>query len=194
MSQGNKQERYLRLVRVVAKAVRDAVKRSRSVVDVEDLIGEVWLHILERRVLEKVNPERGSEEALVYVAARNRALSLLRKRRLLPWQIVPADDETLKLEVAGQGPDPVEVCLAHRDLLRVLGVFSEDDRELILLSLLHDLTAAEILEVRGEPADGKAIESMQKRLQRLKKRLGELLDEAVSTPVASERKVKKGAP
>lgn len=195
MSHQHRQELYVRLIRVVAQAVRRSVARGRAAVDIEDLIGEVWLHLVERRVIESVNPARGTVEALVYVAARNHTLSLLRKRQLLPWQIVPVDDESLRLEVPWDGPEPVAFHLVtHRDILRLLGSFSESDREILLLSLLHDLTAAEILAVLGEPDDERTRAAMQKRLQRAKKALGELVEGVVSTPGAAVRSTDKGTP
>lgn len=183
MSHQHQRKVHARLTRVVAQAVRRVGVRGRATAeDIEDMIGEVWLHLVEQRVLERVNPTKGTAEALVYVVAQNHTLSLLRKRRLLPWQIVPLDDESLRIELPSQGPDPAALRLAHRDLLRLLGAFSESDREILLLSLLHDLTAAEILAVRGEAANSATIGAMQKRLQRQKKILGELIEGVVSAP------------
>ncbi len=189
-----RRELYARLTRVVVQAVRSVVARGRSTADIEDLVGEVWLHLVERRVLEKVNPARGAAESLVYVAARNHTISLLRKRRLLPWQIVALDDGSLRLELPSEGPDPVALLLAHRELLRLLGTFSESEREILLLSLLHDLTAAEILAVCGQPDGDAAVAAMQKRVQRLKKTLGGLLEDAVSTPEVAVRRTDEGTP
>lgn len=176
------------------KAVQNTVARGRSTADIEDLVSEVWLHLIERRVLDKADPSRGTVESLVYVAARNYTLSLLRKRRLLPTKLVSVDDQAEVLHVPGEGADPVELRLAHRDLTRVLEQFNDDDRELLALSLLHDLTAAEIVEVRGETVTEKAIEAMRKRLQRVKEDLGAALEELVSTPSPAARMSRKGAP
>ena len=191
MSEREEREKYARLWLVVRHAVRRTAARCRAAADVDDLIGEVWLHLIENRVIEGADPARGKLESLLYVAARNRTLSLLRKKQPLPWQLVPADDEHIELRL--DGPDPVLLRLAHRDLLRVSSRLSAPDHEVIFLSLLHDLTAAEILGVLGEEVTEKAINTMQRRLQRLKDRLGELLEEATSTPGSGGRNEEEGA-
>ncbi|APR83114.1 Hypothetical protein A7982_08463 [Minicystis rosea] len=194
MNQDQRKELYRRLLRVVNGAVRTTAARSRSPANLDDLVNDVWVHLLEKRVLDRIDPTRGSAEQLVYVAARNHTISLLRKQKRLAFQIVvPQDDAALELEVPSQGPSPVMLLLAHRDLRRGLERFQEDEREMLLLSLLYDLTAAEILAVREEPADSASVGAMQKRLQRLKDRLGEIVAEVVSTPGAPARREGKDA-
>ncbi|MFT3766687.1 MAG: hypothetical protein QM820_14405 [Minicystis sp.] len=157
-------------------------------------MNDVWVHLLEKRVIDRIDPARGSAEQLVYVAARNHTISLLRRQKRLAWQIVvPPDDGAIELDAPTQGPEPVWLLLAHRDLRRGLERFAEDEREMLLLSLLYDLTAAEILAVREEPADSASVGAMQKRLQRLKDRLGEVVAEVVSTPQGPARRDRKEA-
>lgn len=179
----DRRDLYRRLLRVVHASVRVTASRSRAQALVDDLVNDVWVHLLENRVIDRIDPARGSAEQLVYVAARNHTVSLLRKHKRLAWQVViPRDDGALALDVPAGGTDRVGLLLAHRDLTRALESFHEDEREMLLLSLLYDLTAAEILAVREEPVDGASIGAMQKRLQRLKDRLGDIVAGAVSTP------------
>ncbi|MFT3770448.1 MAG: hypothetical protein QM820_33895 [Minicystis sp.] len=192
MGQDERNERYRRLLRVVIAAVRITVGRGRAQADLDDLVGEVWLHLVEKGVLDQVNPERGTVEHLVFVAAKNCTLSRLRKQQRLSWQFVLTGDEALTLDVPVSGPEPTSVALAHRDLLRALQSFKQDESEELLLSIVHDLTAAEILELRGHPTDERAVEAMKKRLQRLKIRLGSHLSTmACPPPHAPERRVKR---
>jgi DNA-directed RNA polymerase specialized sigma24 family protein len=190
MGRDERNERYRRLLRVVNAAVRLTVARGRARADLDDFVGEVWLHLVEKGVLDQVDPARGTVEQLVFVAAKNCTLSRLRKEQRLSWQFVLAGDGALTLDMPAPGPEPASVALAHRDLLRALQSFKEDEREELLLSILHDLTAAEILELRGHGTDERAVEAMKKRLQRLKIKLGEHLSAAVvSTPPARDRRV-----
>lgn len=191
MTDGERRELYRRLLRVVNAAVNRTAALARAQADADDLVNEVWVHLLETRILDKVDPARGSAEQLVYVAACRHTLSLLRKRKRLAWRFIPADEGAIQLEMPAPGPEPVWLRLAHRDLIRALEHFNEDDRELLLLSLLYDLTAAEILAVREEPTDGARVGAMQKRLQRLKDKLGERLAEVVSTPGTQDRRFRK---
>ena len=192
MGQDERNERYRRLLRVVNAAVRITVARSRARADIDDLVGEVWLHLVEKGVLDQVDPARGTAEQLVFVAAKNCTLSRLRKEQRLSWQFVLAGDGALAFAVPAPGPEPASVALAHRDLLRGLESFKPEEREELLLSLLHDLTAAEILELRGQAAEERAVEAMKKKLQRLKIKLGEHLSAvSVSTPPAAPRRVMK---
>jgi DNA-directed RNA polymerase specialized sigma24 family protein len=192
MVQDERNERYRRLLRVVNAAVRITLARGRTRADIDDFLGDVWLHLVEKGVLDQVDPARGTAEQLVFVAAKNCTLSRLRKEQRLSWQFVLAGDGALTLDVPASGPEPGLVALAHRDLLRALQSFKQEEGEELLLSLLHDLTAAEILELRGLASEEKAVEAMKKKLQRLKIKLGEQLESGgVSTPPALLRKGKK---
>jgi DNA-directed RNA polymerase specialized sigma24 family protein len=189
MVQDERNERYRRLLQVVSAAVRITVARGRARADLDDLEGEVWLHLVEKGVLDRVDPERGTAPQLVFIAARNLTISRLRRQQRLSWQFVLAGDGALTFEVPTPGPEPVSVALARRDLLRILEGFEKDEREALLLSILHDLTAAEILEVRGQATDEGAVAAMQKALQRLKHKLGDRLSEVMSPPPALRRVV-----
>ncbi len=192
MGQDERNERYRRLLRVVNAAVRITLARGRTRADIDDFLGDVWLHLVEKGVLDQVDPARGTAEQLVFVAAKNCTLSRLRKEQRLSWQFVLAGDGALTLDVPASGPEPGLVALAHRDLLRALQSFKHEEGEELLLSLLHDLTAAEILELRGLAAEERAVEAMKKKLQRLKIKLGEHLESGgVSTPPAALRNGKK---
>jgi len=194
MTPNERKELYRRLLRVVSSAVRKVAGRRSAEAELEDLIGEVWLHLVEKRVLEKVDLARGSVEQLVYIAARNRTISLLRARRRVGWHEALKEDGTFTLDIPAPGPEAVWVALAHRDLQRALTHFTEDDQEALFFSLAYDLTAAEILEVRGETVSEAKIGAMQKRLQRLREKLGDRLAEAVSTPKAPERSTEESRP
>lgn len=194
MTGSERRELYRRLLRVVSAAVASAARRSSAAADVDDLIGEVWLHLVEKKVLERVDPARGSVEQLVYIAARNRTISVLRARRRVGWHEVLKDDAAFTLDIPAPGPHAVWVALAHRDLARALEHFTEEDREVLFLSLAYDLTAAEIAEVRGEAVNEAKIAATQKRLQRLKEKLNDRLNEIVSTPRAKERSPEVSGP
>jgi RNA polymerase sigma factor (sigma-70 family) len=172
MTPSQREALYRRLLPIVSSAVRKAARRRSSEAELEDLIGEVWLHLVEKRVLEKHDPARGSVEQLFYVAARNEAISRLRSRRRVGWHVELKEDGVFMLDMPASGSEAESIVFAHRDVWRALAHFTEDDEEVLYLSLAYELTAAEILEVRREAVTEAKIGAMQKRLQRLKQRLG----------------------
>ncbi len=127
MGQDERNERYRRLLRVVNAAVRITLARGRTQADIDDFLGDVWLHLVEKGVLDQVDPARGTAEQLVFVAAKNCTLSRLRKEQRLSWQFVLAGDGALTLDVPASGPEPGLVALAHRDLLRALQSFKQEE-------------------------------------------------------------------
>ena len=98
----------------------------------------------------------------LYRVATNNALSLLRRRRLIRWEPLDAQHDTL--------PDaraPFDDQLAENDILRVaLAQLSPQDAACLLLRVVHDFSAREVAQMFDTSP-----ENINTRLARAKQRL-----------------------
>ena len=93
-----------------------------------------------------------------------RAVSVLRRRRLVHWQSL--DDDTFT-EPAVPDVTPIEDQVIEAEVVRAaLAALAPDDAACLLLSIVHGFTVAEIAQVIGI-----SFEAAKKRLSRAKQRL-----------------------
>jgi RNA polymerase sigma-70 factor (ECF subfamily) len=127
-----------------------AFLRSQRAPDPEDLLGEVFLH-----VARSIHRFRGDDDDLrrwVFTIARNRLIDERRRRARRPlerWGEVP---ERAALDTA----DVIDPAL-----VAALDQLTPEQREVILLRFVADLSLAEVAEITGR--DVGAVKSMQHR-------------------------------
>lgn len=124
--------------------------RGQGVPDPEDVLSEVFLQVA--RSLPRF---RGGEDEMrpwVFTIARNRAIDDRRRRRRRPViSGAPPPD------MAGSGPpEPFDA-----ELLAALGRLSLEQREVVVLRFVADLSIEEVARVTGRPEG--AVKSMQHR-------------------------------
>jgi RNA polymerase sigma-70 factor (ECF subfamily) len=110
------------------------------------------------------SPEEGMRRWL-YNAAYWRAISVLRRRRLIRWESLDAiTDEQGEIPLL---MTPFEDSVLEAEALRaIFATFSPEMVALLLLNIVHGFTAPEIAEITGV-----SVEAAKKRLTRAKQRL-----------------------
>jgi RNA polymerase sigma factor (sigma-70 family) len=134
--------------------------RGQGVRDAEDLLGEVFLNVA--RDLHRFSGDGDAQRRWVFTIAHHRLVDHRRRVRVRP---VESDREVPDLP----GPDPVLDDL-DPELVAGLRDLTDEQREVVLLRFVADLSLAEVAELTGRPVG--AVKSMQARaLSRLADRL-----------------------
>ncbi len=140
--------------------------RSKGATDPDDLVGDVFAAAAER-----IATFEGSEAQLrswAFTIAHHRIADDLRRRRRRSTHVVaPASLEPLAPHAE---PEPVEARLDAAGALALLDELTEDQREVIVLRVVAELSLAETAEVTGRPVG--AVKALQHRgLARLHRRV-----------------------
>jgi RNA polymerase sigma-70 factor (ECF subfamily) len=135
--------------------------RGQRVVDPEDLLGEVFLQV--SRDLHRFEGDRDDLRRWVFTIARHRAIDGHRRRERRP-EVLVAD--RLDHEHAAAGlEDPVD-----EDLVEALTTLTHEQREVVLLRFVADLSLEQVAGVTGRSVG--AVKAMQHRaLEQLRTRL-----------------------
>jgi RNA polymerase sigma-70 factor, ECF subfamily len=149
---------------------------GRGAWDSEGLTNEVFLSAF--RSLETFEGDAGRLQAWIFTIARNKAIDDARARARRPVAI----DMTIP-EVAGpDSTDEVFSRLGAEWVKEQLASLTEDQRDVLVLRLVEDLTIREISEITGKPVD--AVKALQRRaLRRLAKKIS-----ADPYPLARDRR------
>ncbi len=145
--------------------------RVHGAAEPDDLAGEVFLQVV--RDLPRFAPSSGDPErdfrAWVFTIAHRRLLDSFRSRARRPS--VPVEDMA---PIAGSSPDASEEALASVDRARVLELLAElppDQRSVLLLRILGDMTVEEVARAVGKRPG--AVKALQRRgLKRVSKEYG----------------------
>ncbi len=141
-----------------------ALLRDRQ--DVDDLVHDCLV-----RALDQMHTRREDADirAWLFSIMHNLFVSRLRKKRVR-GHIVPIED----MSDAVLGVRAVQEDHVHtRDVIRVLGRLPEEQRSVLLLVTVEDLSYAQVAQVLGIP-----IGTVMSRLSRARDRLRELMDDA----------------
>ena len=147
-----------RLYRELAPAVRGYV-RAHGVSDPDDVVGEVFVSLV--REMERFEGDEQGLRALTFTIAHRRMVDDLRRRSRRP--VAPASPEVIA-ETAGAGGDVAEEAMAGMDEARVRAAIEElppDQRDVLLLRILGDLTIDEIARAVGKRPG--AVKALQRR-------------------------------
>ena len=147
-----------RLYAALAPGIRGYV-RAHGAADPDDLVGEVFL-----QVVRDLGRFSGGEQAFrgwVYTIAHRRLIDERRRRGRRP--VAPASDELLEV-AAGPGGDVHEDAAARLEEAQVRAAIEglpPDQRSVLLLRIIGDLTVEEIARVVGKRPG--AVKALQRR-------------------------------
>jgi RNA polymerase sigma factor (sigma-70 family) len=136
--------------------------RANGAAEPEDAAGEVFLQVV--RGLERFSGGEHDFRAWVFTIAHRRLVDDLRRRARRP--VSPAPPEALE-HAAGAGGDVAEDALAALDEARVreaLAALAPDQRAVLLLRIIGDLTIEEIARAVGKRPG--AVKALQRRALR----------------------------
>jgi len=159
---------WARLVREIDGPLRGYVRRQ-GAVDVDDLVGETWLHVA--RGIHRFSGDESSFRSWVFMIAHHRLIDERRRRGRRPSTSVGQSE----LDAAG-GSHPSAEAVVMDDagadgVLAVLDELSEDQREVVLLRVLGGFGVIETAEIIGKSVG--ATQALQHRaFKRLRKILG----------------------
>jgi RNA polymerase sigma factor (sigma-70 family) len=131
--------------------------RARGAPDPEDVGGEVFVQVV--RDLARFDGDWRGFRAWVFAIARNRMLDERRRILRRPDQPVPEP-----AELAAEGGDVAEDAFARLELERVTAVLAElspDQRDVLLLRVIGDLSVDEVARILGKRAG--AVKQLQRR-------------------------------
>ena len=154
-----------RLYRDLAPVVTGYV-RAQGAAEPDDVAGEVFVQVV--RDLDRFRGDERDFRAWVFTIAHRRAIDDLRKRGRRP--VSPVEPEILA-ETAGAGGDVHDDATASLDEQAVRAAIDElpaDQRAVLLLRILGDLTIEEIAKTLGKRTG--AVKALQRRaLKRIEK-------------------------
>jgi RNA polymerase sigma-70 factor (ECF subfamily) len=133
--------------------------RAHGVRDVDDLCGDVWLSIT--RGIGSFHGSAAGFRSWVFVIVHRRVLDDHRRHRRRP----EASEQETGLDAAGApapaADDDVLQRLAHERVMSVLDRLVPDQRDVLVLRIVADLTVAEVATVLGK-TEG-AVKALQRR-------------------------------
>lgn len=132
--------------------------RARGSADPDDLVGDTFV-----RVVRGLPAFEGTEEqfrAWVFAISRRRAIDLGRSARRHPVEPVPPDELVARAPI-GDAEDDATRSLEREWVRAVLDGLTPDQRDVLLLRLLSDLTIERVATVMGKSAG--AVKALQAR-------------------------------
>ena len=131
----------------------------------QDVFCDAWRACLKSRAPLVPGGDDDAIRRWLFHTAYCRAISVLRRRRLVRWESL--DAETLEDVTAPPIARPIEDQVVEAEVVRAaLAALAPDDAACLLLSVVHAFTVAEIAQVVGI-----SFEAAKKRLSRAKQRL-----------------------
>jgi RNA polymerase sigma factor (sigma-70 family) len=144
------------IYRDLAPTVR-AYLRGRGAGEADDLVGEVFLQVV--RDLPRFAGSESDFRAWVFVIAGHRLIDDARRRARRPVELGP------EVGVHMRGPDDVETRVleeaAAERVRRIIGQLAPDQRDVLLLRVLGQLTVEEVADVTGKSRG--AVKALQRR-------------------------------
>lgn len=138
--------------------------RTRSAWDVDDLTNHVFADAF--RSLGTFEGDADALRGWIFSIARNKAIDDARARARRPL----APDIVLGVEPTGNAEDDVFARLGHDWVMDQLDGLTDDQRDVLALRLVDDLTIPQIAVIVDKPVD--AVKALQKRgLRALQKRI-----------------------
>jgi RNA polymerase sigma-70 factor (ECF subfamily) len=131
--------------------------RAHGAAEPEDLTGEVFLQVV--RGLEGFSGGERDFRAWVFTIAHRRLVDELRRRGRRP--VAAASEEEVAERAGGDVRDEAEAALAERAVRDAIAELAPDQRAVLLLRILGDLTIEEIARAVGKRPG--AVKALQRR-------------------------------
>lgn len=136
--------------------------RAHGAADPEDVAGEVFLQVV--RGLPDFSGGKGEFRAWTFTIAHRRLVDDLRRRRRRPVEVPGAD--VVERAVGGDVDEDAEARMADASVRMAIAELPPDQRSVVLLRIIGDLTIEEIARVVGKRPG--AVKALQRRgLRRL---------------------------
>ena len=152
--------------------------RARGTPEPEDVLGEVWVNIA--RQLQQFEGDEAGLRSWAFSIAHRRSVDAVRY-----WARRPVRTEAEPIVAAAPTDEPEALVVgsaAVHDAVELLGVLTEEQREVLLLRMFGDLSIREVASITGRPEG--AVKSLQHRaLAALRRHL-----EAAPYPEPAERR------
>jgi RNA polymerase sigma-70 factor (ECF subfamily) len=140
--------------------------RAQGAADPEDLAGEVFLHVF--RGLPEFSGGRAEFRAWTFTIAHRRRVDDLRRRRRRPVEVAPTDVVTRAAGAGGDVHDDADARIAYAWVRAQIDELPPDQRSVVLLRIIGDLTIDEIARTLGKRRG--AVKALQRRgLRRLER-------------------------
>lgn len=140
--------------------------RAHGAADPEDVAGEVFLQVV--RGLPTFSGGKGELVAWTFTIAHRRLVDDLRRRRRRPVEVAPAHAVENAAGVGGDVREDAEARMAHAAVRAAIDELPRDQRSVVLLRIIGDLTIDEIARVVGKRPG--AVKALQRRgLRRLER-------------------------
>lgn len=136
--------------------------RAHGAVDPEDVTGEVFLQVV--RNLPKFNGGRREFSAWTFTIAHRRLVDELRRRRRRPIEAALPEVIERAAGAGGDVHDDGEGRIAHAAVLRAIAELPVDQRSVVLLRIIGDLTIEEVARAVGKQPG--AVKALQRRALR----------------------------
>jgi RNA polymerase sigma-70 factor (ECF subfamily) len=137
--------------------------RSRGASEPEDALGEVFLQVA--RNTPGFRGDYRAYRSWVFMVAHNRVIDERRRRSRRPLSVAPAEDTD---QGGGDVEDEALAGLATEGVVTLLGRLTDDQRNVLLLRVVGDLSLEQTAEVLGKKVG--AIKALQRRaIARLRK-------------------------
>jgi RNA polymerase sigma-70 factor, ECF subfamily len=155
-ARGHEEWAWRLLYRGLAPKVRGYL-RARERIDADDLLGEVFVQVV--RDLPRFDGTEREFEAWVMTIAHNRLIDAGRRRARRPLSVMPADQ--VVDACGGDVEDEALIRIGNERVHRALARLSEDQRSVILLRVVSDLTVEQVaLALHKTPG---AVKALQRR-------------------------------
>jgi RNA polymerase sigma-70 factor (ECF subfamily) len=133
--------------------------RAHGAAEPEDLVGEVFLHVV--RGLERFEGGEHEFRAWVFTIAHRRLVDELRRRSRRPVAPAPADVVEHAAGAGGDVREDAAAALEEQAVRAAIGELPGDQRAVLLLRLLGDMTIEEIARAVGKRPG--AVKALQRR-------------------------------
>lgn len=146
---------------------------SRGSVDPDDLLGEVWLQVA--RNISSFNGDETGFRSWVFMIAHHRIVDERRRHGRQPAMTAPEEMRDDWAGVAESAEEEALIEVETRELLSMLALLTDEQRDVLALRVIGDLTVEQVAEILGKRPG--AVKGLQRRGLR-----------------ALSRKVEKGVP
>jgi len=119
--------------------------RARGVTDPEDVVGETFLRVA--RAADGFQGDGGEFRAWIFTIGRNVAIDAARHRARRPEE---SREDLTAIGPSGDVETDALTALLRADIERLLSSLTEDQRDVLLLRFLADLSFTEIAEIVGK--------------------------------------------